>query len=324
MPAPKFCSNCGFGLNAESRFCEQCGTAVSKGVAKPKSEPLQEVVLTNKTEKQEETKSNFRESRKQSEKIVIGFVIFATIIAFSGVAYEWSQNRTCPTNPRLVVSNPKCLTAEDLEMKEKNKLEAEAKRKEAQRALDKREFLKRVEDYRSVKCKAKFERSADSGLTFMYGADGASYSDYELLATPYGLRSNAYTDEWGSVVDRTLMMAGALQARLANVYVDFQIWNSRDELGAYKKQFDEYLKLANQTASKLCNEVNPSAKTIEFAERTKIKFDSTFSTFDSWVEEIEGIAESLSYDLNESLKPKCVEYETNNPEYNVVRCTNLP
>ncbi len=332
----RFCTNCGELIKTVWQFCSQCGTAVPPEAKIHLAEEVKEsepkVVATSSTE---EVNSQIPEEKHQdpvppmSEKtlLVIMLVMFL-IVGLVGVnAY---LNRDCPTRPSIKASNEKCLSEEELAAKKEAKKQREieeAKRAEENAKREERnDFLDRLGSYRDNGCKPIIEDERGKyglGLIFM-DSDG-SWEDFERLR--FGERKpedRLYSGDWGNEADKVLMMSAAYEARIAEIYEDIQIFDSTKELGKYRADMNKYLALASQVSRRLCKVTSPTEGDLKYASDAREKLLNDWIKFDQWATLVAGEAEYFSAELEESSKPQCTEIATSNPDYNIVRCTNLP
>jgi len=69
---------------------------------------------------------------------------------------------------------------------------------------------------------------------------------------------------------------------------------------------------------------SPTEGDLKYASDAREKLLNDWIKFDQWATLVAGEAEYFSAELEESSKPQCTEIATSNPDYNTVRCTNLP
>jgi hypothetical protein len=159
----------------------------------------------------------------------------------------------------------------------------------------------------------------------LYGIDHAytfpaRYINQVALSAPK-------VDDWGNQVDKTLIIAAAYEKRLAPLYYEiYDMWNGWSELGKYKSQFDAYFKKVNGIATSLCYNGGalPTDNQFKLADKYIKELSEDWLEFNDWVDKVWAREAELSDDLEYETTPRCTETKTNNPNYNIVTCTNLP
>ena len=134
-------------------------------------------------------------------------------------------------------------------------------------------------------------------------------------------------DDWGNSVDKTLMVVAAYEQLLAPLYYEiFDMWSPWSELGKFKGQFNAYFNKVDGIAKKLCYGTNPAPTESQLKSTDKYLSELVDGWFDfvTWTDKVWAREAELSDDLDYETTPRCTETKTNNPNYNIVTCTNLP
>jgi hypothetical protein len=134
-------------------------------------------------------------------------------------------------------------------------------------------------------------------------------------------------DDWGNSVDMTLMVVAAYEQLLAPLYYEiFGLWSPWSELGKFKGQFNAYFNKVDGIAKKLCYGTNPAPTEAQLKSTDKYLSELVDGWLDfvTWTDKVWTRESELSDDLDYQTTPRCTETKTNNPNYNIITCTNLP
>jgi hypothetical protein len=174
----------------------------------------------------------------------------------------------------------------------------------------------------SAGCKPEIGKDA-------YGKQSMEVRTGKISNFPYDLAKNLpEMNEWGTSVDRALVFALAYESDLSDLTWGFANY---PEIKKYRTKYNSYLSLADSIAKKLCYKNQPTDAQLKFSETAISRLQNEWEGFSTWESDVnfllkntqdENSAEVQEY-LN-SLVPKCDEIKTNNPNYNIVKCTNIP
>ncbi len=239
--------------------------------------------------------------------LVIGLML---IPAINKSGSSSTEEQACQTDSSIYASSPACKTPQQIA-------------EEAQDAES--AFIRTISSYRANNCKPKITRPGPEFRDTMADMDPHVDSVVEDLALKVMLDPAKYSD-WGNEADRTLLVTAAYHYKLSELYWEiFGLW--RSEMSKFKSSFNTYLSKVDSTARQLCYSYEPTAKQIENSSNAFTKLSSGYSEFMLWWNKANDKELELSQELDEwteGNKPKCQEYATDNPNFNIVKCTNLP
>lgn len=139
----------------------------------------------------------------------------------------------------------------------------------------------------------------------------------------YPLYLNRYPKEffWGNNSEKIKVVLAALEMSLAMDKVTIKYLDDASLKSALNDSWQTWAKYSQRIAKQVCN------TTISNEDESKallLQMLWDFKTFDELSESIENYYSSEMEDFQDSLKPRCTEYPSDNPKYTVVKCTNLP
>lgn len=330
-----FCTNCGTEIQVHWKHCASCGQVVQKDskflqnteatgqeetysvevkLAGPEEENSKEQKLDISDDSSVSQFQNSLEASVQSlkfnKKATIGLIaLFVSWIIY--VIVDESQNNA------EKVSVEKELFATEVKVDP----EVEALRMQ-QKAFNTSLYSFLAEGCKPVITRKKGEVWQDNyvmpGMT-VDGVNGSDFASYVTLNSPK-------VENWGNDVDKALVLAATYEQLLAPLYWEiYGMWNAWNELGKYRSQFNEYLRKVDGVARKLCYKSGePSDAQINVADTYLAQLIGDWSTFNVWLDEVWAREKELSDELEYETTPRCTEIATNNPNYNIVKCTNLP
>jgi hypothetical protein len=323
-----FCTKCGVELKKSWKHCPSCGeVAADKATISSENSKLQKEtkttedaspsindVLNASIKNISVENSNSDDSSKKLFGIVASIVVLGILVVAlsSNSSSDYSEVQMAPAVE--VSADP-----------EAEKLESE-----------RNGFSTDLATFLSMDCKPEITKK--KGNIFYDDIDNIVFSDMTLDGIDYAYTfparyinqfglSSPKVDDWGNQVDKTLIIAAAYEKRLAPLYYEiYDMWNEWGELGKYKSQFDAYFKKVNRIATSLCYNGDPLPTDNQFKSADKYinELIEDWLEFNNWVDKVWAREAELSDDLDYETTPRCTETKTNNPDYNIVTCTNLP
>jgi hypothetical protein len=328
-----FCTKCGGEIKKSWKHCPVCGqeaaqksTSTTKISATPKETPIaMDAIPAIKGVPIKEFKTASGDANGStdsgvfgnSEKKYIGMVgvgVFILILIIIGFSSGSSSDYTDYQSPQ---------TEEVRVDPEVEKIKAE-----------KNSFDSSLSEFLLSDCKPTITKAKGSwenldtwvlaGMT-LDGVSGIStfperYQNQFALSAPK-------VDDWGNSVDKTLMVVAAYEKLLAPLYYEiFEMWSPWGELGKFKGQFNTYFNKVDGIAKKLCYGTNPAPTESQLKNADKYLPELVDGWFDfvTWTDKVWARESELSDELDYETTPRCTETKTNNPNYNIVTCTNLP
>jgi len=323
-----FCTKCGGELKKSWKHCPSCGEGAAKTAPiSPKNSKLPKETKINEDaspaingvplaslKNTSVDNANSDNSNKKLLGIVASIAVLGILVMAlaSNGSSDYSEVQMAPAEE--VSADP-----------EAEKLESERKG-----------FSTDLATFLSIGCKPEITKKKGNilyndfeDIVFadmrLYGIDYA-YTFPARYINQVGL-SAPKVDDWGNQVDKTLIIAAAYEKRLAPLYYEiYDMWNEWSELGKYKSQFDTYFKKVNGIATSLCYNSDPLPTDNQFklADKYIKELSEDWLEFNDWVDKVWAREAELSDDLDYETTPRCTETKTNNPNYNIVTCTNLP
>lgn len=327
-----FCTKCGGKVNKDWKHCPACGksTEINRESPSKFSKIVDEIPLKKNAEAvingipQEFNKSNlaqeielkkFKEEGKSKDKL---FLISGAILVVISLIFIPVSNRES-TNSVTQESNQEVQAKTDPEL-EKLKVERQTFNESIGN------FLRA--DCKPIITKGKGQAGDDNWVMANMEVPIGNITFFPERYINQGSFSSKgmSVEEWGNQVDKTLIFAAAYEQLLAPLYWEiYGMWDKWSELGKYKTQFTSYLNKVNGIATKLCYTDNePSDQQLKLAEKYSTDLVNAWPAFNSWREEVWAKESDLSDQLEYDTTPRCTESKTNNPNYNIVTCTNLP
>jgi hypothetical protein len=323
-----FCTKCGGELKKSWKHCPSCGeVAANTKSMSPKNSKLPKASKISKAEEVEINNllhegiqaasfdnSNSDNSNKKLFGIVASIIVIGIVVMALSSTSSSDYSEVQMTQSEEVSIDPE---AEKLEIERKG-------------------FSTDLATFLSMGCKPEITKKKGNILyndfedivfadMSLYGIDYA-YTFPARYINQAGL-SAPKVDDWGNQVDKTLIIAAAYEKRLAPLYYEiYDMWNAWSELGKYKSQFDAYFKKVNGIATSLCyyGDPLPTDNQLKLADKYIKELSEDWLEFNDWVDKVWAREAELSDDLDYETTPRCTETKTNNPNYNIVTCTNLP
>jgi hypothetical protein len=326
-----FCTKCGGEIKKSWKHCPVCGqeaaqksTSTTRISATPKETPIAKDAIPAikgvpikefKTASGDANGSTDSGVFGNSEKKYIGMVgvgVFILILIIIGFSSGSSSDYTDYQSPQT----------------EEIKVDPEVEKFETER----RDFSTSLVAYLASGCKPVITKEKGDIFDDNYvmpdmtldGVNGV-YSFPTRYINQASL-SQPKVDDWGNQVDKTLIIAAAYERVLSPLYWEiFGMWEEWGELGKYRAQFNRYLNKADGIAKKLCYQgAEPTSSQLNLADRYIQELTDDWVSFNNWVDEVWTRESELSEELDYDTTPRCTETKTNNPNYNIVTCTNLP
>jgi hypothetical protein len=193
-------------------------------------------------------------------------------------------------------------------------------------SIDKASFYSSVGSFLREKCKPTITKPGPQFSETMADMTLKDMSDLSKFPDDYNL-DQATISEWSSTVDLALMHAAAYEQKLSNLYFDiFDVY--RSEMQKYRTKFNSYFGKADSIARELCYSDTPTNKQLSRATQAISNLQSSWIEFNQWYDDTKNVADNISaqYDAEykASTTPQCTEIKTSNPNYNIVKCTNIP
>jgi len=326
-----FCTKCGDEIDKSWKHCPSCGqavvkrsTATSKTSSAPKAPTPKEVRLTSNAEpvingipqaiRKIETASNDKEAAKvqQSRNLMLisGFTIFIVIVL-------------------IIAGNSRGSDFDNTVQEDVQVEEVQVDPAVEQAKIDRDNFNASLSAFLDAGCKPEIVKpgpmfSDKMASMELPGVQGIS--DFPEKYNRQFSLSAMSVEDWGTPVDKALIVAAAYESKLSELYWDvFDLFRDQNELGKYKTKFNQYFNKADAAAKKLCYKNGaPSESQIAFADKSLKSLTDEWSDFIIWWEEVSAREQDLSAELDSYGKPICTETPTNLPGYNIVKCTNLP
>jgi len=340
----RYCANCGIESKDSWKHCPSCGSALPK-IAKVSEENIRtinqevsrEAISREESQSQEPSIESEQldsettnidalnvplESGRDSYKALKIFSVSIVVILLLLLVPSFNQkNNTevddpvCQTDASILASSSEC--------KSPQQVAEEVKKKEIQDAKD--SFFENVISYRNENCKPSIKRPGPEFSDKMAEMNPNVNSDVVDLAIRIRTNPAEYLD-WGNEVDRALLISAAYQYKLSELYWEiFDLW--RSEMSSYKAKFNSYFSKSDAISRRLCYSDEPTNSQVEYSSKAYAQLSDGWYDFMIWWNKANDRELELSQELDqwtEDNKPKCQEYETNNPNYNIVKCTNLP
>lgn len=322
-----FCTICGGELKKSWKHCPSCGEAAVKPapVSPKNSKQPKETKITEdaspaiievphtafKNIPVDNTNSD--DSNKKSFGLVASIVVLGVIVMalLSTTSYDYSEVQTAPV------------------------VEASTDPEAEKLGSERESFSTDLATFLSMGCKPEITKKKGD---LIYDYDNYVSPDMSLTGINYAYSFSANyinqvglsaskVDDWGNQVDKTLIIAAAYEKRLAPLYYEiYGMWNEWGELGKYKSQFDAYFKKVNGIATKLCyyGDPSPTDNQLKLADKYIKELSDGWLKFNDWVDKVWAREAELEDELDYETTPRCTETKTNNPNYNIITCTNLP
>ena len=321
-----FCTKCGVELKESWKHCPSCGQAAAKkeSISAKNSRLPKETKITEDASPVingvpraafKNTSVDNTNSDNSNKKL---FGIVATIVVLGILVMALSSNSSSDYSDYQVART------------EEVKVDPEVEKIKAEKIS----FDSSLSAFLLSECKPTITKAKGSwenldtwvlpGMT-LDGVSGIStfperYQNQFALSAPK-------VDDWGNSVDKTLMVVAAYEQLLAPLYYEISgLWSSWSELGKFKGQFNAYFNKVDGIAKKLCYGTNPAPTESQLKSADKYLSELVDGWFDfvAWTDKVWARESELSDDLDYQTTPRCTETKTNNPNYNIITCTNLP
>lgn len=323
-----FCTKCGVELQKSWKHCPSCGQASAKTNSNLKqnsklpkasaNSKAKEVQINDLLNRDIQTKSSDNLNLDNSNKKLFGIV--ASIVVLGIIV--------------MALSSTSSSDYSEVEMAQSQEISVDPEAEKLE--IERKGFSTDLATFLSMGCKPEITKKKGDFLyndigdvvlanMSLYGIDYA-YTFPARYINQVGL-SAPKVDDWGNQVDKTLIIAAAYEKRLAPLYFEiYDMWNKWSELGKYKSQFDAYFKKVNGIATTLCyyGDPVPTDNQFKLADKYIKELSEGWLEFNDWVDKVWAREAELSEDLDYETTPRCTETKTNNPNYNIVTCTNLP
>ena len=326
-----FCTKCGGEINKSWKHCPVCGqatvqksTSATKTPVVPKETPLAKDAIpvvkgvpgkefkTTTSETSGSTDSGVFGSSEKKYMGMVGVGVFILILLIIGLSSGSSSEYEDYQAPQTV----------------EVKVDPEVEKLETER----RDFSTSLAAFLAAGCKPVITKEKgdpwdDNWVMADMTVEGVNgvYS-FPTRYINQASMSQPKVDDWGNQVDKALIIAAAYERVLAPLYWEiFGMWEEWGELGKYRAQFNRYLNKADGIAKKLCYQgTEPTSTQMNLADRYIQELTDDWVPFNNWVDEVWARESELSDELDYDTTPRCTETKTNNPNYNIVTCTNLP
>jgi len=184
--------------------------------------------------------------------------------------------------------------------------------KKTPRGIDNEEDFKKVlQDFINVDCKR-----------------GSGKAIYALPESHWGIEYyplylNQYPREffWGDSLQKVKVVLASLEMSLAMSEVDINRLDYAPLKKSLKQDWQVWAKYGKKIAKQVCQETVLSEQE---ANKLLLQMLWDYKKFAVWYKYVIAAYVNQSEEYELARKPKCTEYPSDNPNYSIVKCTNLP